>query len=432
MTQADFSRLGRNSIEVGYLMERVFPLYNVRFISLNDSFDNDKLHGDTGGVNTAFKYLTAEFYSRDLSMKQKSARLVKFRRGEYQSKICPYGYQKGPDGRMKPDEKTAPVVRLIFELAQNGKKIREIIEELFSRKIPTPGEYKAANGQAYHDISRCRGIWERSTLLRILNDERYTGTYIMGKREIKEVGSNRKRLKDESEWIKIPDHHPAIVSQEEYETAQIHLRKRQCSKKTIVAYTLRGKVYCGCCGHAMVRMPAKHPAFRCQYTRVDEHAACHGLSIRETELEGLVYETITRQAQIILSMDRPLDAGWLDIQFAEQAEYERQIERCMKQKRVLYERLISRKIGIEDYKKQKAGIDVDLDRWKNLRAALAKQTAQARMDEKTQSARIELAQEVVGTDGLTLELAEKLIDRVLVHPGGRIEISWEMKDFCIE
>ncbi len=241
---------------------------NTTRISLNDSFDNDKLHGDTGGVNTAFKYLTAEFYSRDLSMKQKSARLVKFRRGEYQSKICPYGYQKGPDGRMKPDEKTAPVVRLIFELAQNGKKIREIIEELFSRKIPTPGEYKAANGQAYHDISRCRGIWERSTLLRILNDERYTGTYIMGKREIKEVGSNRKRLKDESEWIKIPDHHPAIVSQEEYETAQIHLRKRQCSKKTIVAYTLRGKVYCGCCGHAMVRMPAKHPAFRCQYTSI--------------------------------------------------------------------------------------------------------------------------------------------------------------------
>ncbi len=169
-----------------------------------------------------------------------------------------------------------------------------------------------------------------------------------------------------------------------------------------------------------------------QYTRVDEHAACHGLSIRESDLEGLVYEMITTQAQIILSVDSLLDAGRLDIQFAEQAEYERQIELCMERKRVLYEQLISQEIGIEDYKKQKAEIDVDLDRWKNLRATLATQTARARMDEKTQSTRIELAQEVAGTDGLTLELTEKLIDRVFVHPGGQIEISWKMKDFCIE
>lgn len=59
----DFTRFGRNSIEVGYFMERVFPLYGVRFISLNDSFDSDTLHGDTGGINVAFQYLISEFYS---------------------------------------------------------------------------------------------------------------------------------------------------------------------------------------------------------------------------------------------------------------------------------------------------------------------------------------------------------------------------------
>ena len=69
----DFTRFGRNSIEVGYFLERVFPLYGVRFISVNDNFDSDTLHGDTGGVNAAFRYLAAEFYSRDLSAKVKSA-----------------------------------------------------------------------------------------------------------------------------------------------------------------------------------------------------------------------------------------------------------------------------------------------------------------------------------------------------------------------
>ena len=75
----DFTRFGRNSIEVGYFMEMVFPLYGIRFISINDDFDSDHLHGDTGGINVAFKYLVSEFYSRDLSIKYKSAKYVKFR-----------------------------------------------------------------------------------------------------------------------------------------------------------------------------------------------------------------------------------------------------------------------------------------------------------------------------------------------------------------
>lgn len=62
-----------------HISERVFPLYGVRFISLNDSFDSDTLHGDTGGINVAFQYLISEFYSRDLSVKYKTAKYVKFR-----------------------------------------------------------------------------------------------------------------------------------------------------------------------------------------------------------------------------------------------------------------------------------------------------------------------------------------------------------------
>lgn len=146
----DFTRFGRNSIEVRYFMERIFPIYGIRFISINDDFDSDKLHGDTGGINVAFKYLISKFYSRDLSMKYKSAKYVKFRRGEYQSKICPYGYRKGGNGRMEPDEETAPTVRLIFELARDGADTCHIIEELFQRGIPTPSEHKTAKGASYN------------------------------------------------------------------------------------------------------------------------------------------------------------------------------------------------------------------------------------------------------------------------------------------
>ena len=93
----DFSRFGRNSIETGYFIERVFPLFHTRFISINDDFDSDQHKGDTGGMDVAFKYLISEYYSRDMSMKTKSAKYAKMQRGEYQSKICPYGYRKAAD-----------------------------------------------------------------------------------------------------------------------------------------------------------------------------------------------------------------------------------------------------------------------------------------------------------------------------------------------
>ncbi len=227
----DFSRFGRNSIEVGYFMERVFPLYGVRFISVNDNFDSARLHGDTGGLDVAFKYLVSEFYSRDLSIKTKSAKHIKMKRGEYQSTRCPYGYQKGADGRLEPDPNAAPIVRFIFLLAQNGYTIGQIIQCLFDLNIQTPGAYKAQQGKdVLHTFQRA-DIWTNGTISYILKDERYAGTYIAGRQETAEPGSRRQILKDESEWIKIPNHHPAIVNRELFEQVQIRFSQTPKNRK---------------------------------------------------------------------------------------------------------------------------------------------------------------------------------------------------------
>jgi len=428
----DFTRFGRNSIEVGYFMEMVFPLYGVRFISINDDFDSNQLHGDTGGINVAFKYLVSEFYSRDLSIKHKSAKYVKFRRGEYQSKLCPYGYRKGENGRMEPNEETAPIVQMIFELAKDGYKPNEIIKALFERNIPTPAEYKAAHGFTGHDISRCCGIWSASAVARILGDERYTGTYIMGKREATEVGRHRLRMKDESQWIKIPDHHTPIISKELFDQVQAQRLRFKCPKKSARAYPLRSKVFCGCCGHAMIRMKRKTANFYCQYTHVNESAPCHGLKITEAELEGMLYKILSKQAQVILNVADLSNAGRMDVQLAEQAEYDRQIESCLDQKRALYEQFILKQITMESYKSQKAAVDSELDRLRAIHSDLKLRTSQMEMGEKTKRARTELAREVVGAGGLTAGLVDILIDRVYIYPDNQVEIVWKMKDFCIE
>lgn len=425
----DFSRFGRSSVETGYFMEMVFPLYNVRFISINDGFDSNELHGETGGVNSAFKYLAAEFYSRDLSAKIRSSQGAKFRRGEYQSEICPYGYQKGPNGRLEPDEETAPVVRMIFEMAINGKNTREIAEELFRRKIPTPGEYKAAKGQPYYDISRNCGLWGSSFLCRILSDERYIGTYIMGKREVTKIGGGRRRLKDEADWIKIPDHHPAIVSKEVYAEVQARRRGGRRVMKDVLQYPLRGRVFCGGCGHSLFRTDAKHPSFLCKHTRPDKNAPCHGMKIREADLEKLVYDAIIQQTQI-LNLDSSLDTerltDRLTVQIAKRTECEQRIERCMERKRMLYEELISGRIGLEDYNAQKAGVDIALSHWKNACAALVSQIEQERMNNAARSDWLKAARESMDVNGLTAEAVERLIERVEVYPDGRIEVVWRL------
>ena len=415
-----------------HISEMVFPLYGVRFISITDDFDSDKLHGDTGGINAAFKYLVSEFYSRDLSIKYKSAKYVKFRRGEYQSKTCPYGYRKGANGRMEPNEETAPNVRLIFELAREGYGPGEIGKVLFERGICTPGEYKAAQGTANHDVSRCNGVWPTSTVIKILDDERYTGTYIIGKREVTEVGGHRVRMKDESQWVKIPDHHQAIISRELFDQVQAQRPRFKCPKKNARAYPLRSKVFCGCCSHAMPRRATKTATFFCRYTLVNEAADCHGLTVTEAELEGMLYEILSKQAQIILNVADLANAGQLDIQLAKQAEYDKLIEGYLDQKRVLYEQLILKQITMEDYKSQKAAVDGELERLREIHSNLKAQTSQMEMDEKSKSTRTELAREVVGAGGLTAGLADTLIDRVYVYPNNQVEIVWKMKDFCME
>ena len=86
----DFSRFGRNSIETGYFIEMVFPLFRTRFISVSDGFDSNDYKEDTGGMEVAFKFLMHEYYSHDMSKKSKSAKYAKMKRGEYQSSRCPY------------------------------------------------------------------------------------------------------------------------------------------------------------------------------------------------------------------------------------------------------------------------------------------------------------------------------------------------------
>ena len=423
----DLSRFGRDYIETGSYLETIFPMLHVRFIAINDDFDSDQHKGDTGGMDVAFKYLISEYYSRDMSIKTKSAKYAKMQRGEYQSKICPYGYRKSADGRMEPDPEAAAVVQLIFQLAAEGVNATAITRELFRRNIPTPGQYKAARGNHTHDISRCHGIWSASTILRILEDERYTGVYVIGKRAVLEVGGTRSRLKDRESWYIIPDHHPAIVEKAVFDTVQAsQLRFSQPNKK-MRDYPLKGKAFCGCCGHALSRTMQKTSYYYCRHSEADEESRCHKMRLNAAELEQAVFLTLKKQMEAATPL-APDGSLRVDTSVPERAEYEQQIEALQDGKRALYERYLMGEIDLNTYKAEKAACDELLLKTKNAYAAVLAQAKKKQDEQARQDSRKKASKAIFDADTLTTELAELLIDRVLVYPDKRIEIAYKIQD----
>ena len=418
---------GNNGVVVYNNSQNGIPLFHTRFISINDDFDSDQHKGDTGGMDVAFKYLISEYYSRDMSIKTKSAKYAKMQRGEYQSKVCPYGYRKSADGRMEPNPETAAVVQLIFQLAATGIGAAAVTRELFKRGIPTPGEYKAAHGQQYHDVSRSRGRWSSSTVLRILEDERYIGSYVIGRRAVIEVGGTRSRRKDRDKWFIIPDHHPAIVDKELFEKVQDVQRRFSLPTKKAREYPLKGKVYCGCCDHALSRIAQKRPFYMCRHSTADLNSRCRDVRADAAGLEEAVLLTLKKQLEVLLPVHED-GTIHLEATAAKCSEYEKQLEALKDQKQALFERYLLGQIELDTYKSEKAVYDTEILKVKNAYAAVTAQAKLKREEQARQSSRQEIAHSIAEADVLTSELTDLLIEKVYVFPDNRIEIVYKIHD----
>jgi DNA invertase Pin-like site-specific DNA recombinase len=128
----DFSRFGRNYIELGDYLERIFPFLGVRFISINDHYDSRDYKGTTGGLDVVMKNIVYDYYSKDLSVKVKTAKYQKMKQGQYLGGHVPYGLMKDPQDKHKLiiDEEAAAVVREIFDMAIAGMRLIDMARTL--------------------------------------------------------------------------------------------------------------------------------------------------------------------------------------------------------------------------------------------------------------------------------------------------------------
>ena len=224
----DLSRLGREYIETGRYLRQVFPAYGVRFISINDGIDtaHERIGDD---LTVSMKNIINDAYCHDISVKTRSALMVKRKNGDYVG-ACPiYGYRKDPENRNRLviDEQPARVVQDIFRRKIDGASAKKIAEELNRLGVLSPLAYKNSRGLphptgGYADCADAK--WSPRTVIRILQDETYTGVLVQGRE-----GTHNHKIKDviqkpAEEWIRVENAHEAIIRRLDYDLVQKILR----------------------------------------------------------------------------------------------------------------------------------------------------------------------------------------------------------------
>ena len=207
----DLSRFGRNYIEVGEYLEHIFPLLGIRFISINDNYDSDKLIGTTGGIEVAFKNLIHQKYSQDASEKVKAAMHLKMGKGQYVNH-CPFGYtkEKGVKHKMIIDPITAPIVKEIFQLAISGMSSVQIAKHLNEKNTITPSQRKNSTRKINNDI-----MWSHQAVIRIIKDYKYTGAMVNFKCESETIRAKVQRQRKPDEWVVVENmHEPYVMPQD--------------------------------------------------------------------------------------------------------------------------------------------------------------------------------------------------------------------------
>lgn len=305
----DLSRFGRNYIESGRYIEKIFPMLGIRFIAITDGYDS--INEDMGtDMIVPFKNLINDAYCRDISIKIRSHMDIKRRNGEYIGAFAAYGYLKDEDNKnhLVIDEYAADVVRDIFSMKLCGMSQQAIADKLNADGILSPIQYKKSIGVGLYSSFQksVKPKWSYNAVLRILKNEVYTGTVVQGKCTTPNYKIKKRIHKDEADWIRVEDMHDAIIPKSDFDIVQeILLRDTRVAPEQSEVFPLAGMVYCADCGEPMVRktVPAgdkKYVYYVCSGNKKDK-TKCRTHNISEKKLMQGVLEVVQNHIGTMIS-----------------------------------------------------------------------------------------------------------------------------------
>ena len=362
----DLSRFGREYIDSGRYIERLFPALGVRFIAVNDGYDSLEGKDQSDEIIIPFKNLINDAYCRDISVKIRSHLEVKRKNGEFIGSFAPYGYQKdeGCRNRLVVDPVAAGVVRDIFRMKLHGMSQDAIAGRLNDMGVLSPMEYKSASGSNYQTGFKTgeRALWSSVTVRRILENECYVGNLVQGRQTTPNHKVKKSFVKPEKDWVRIEKNHEAVVSDRDFAIVQRLLgMDTRMSPEQSEVYPLAGMVVCADCGAAMVRKNVcsgkrKYRYYVCSRNKETKECASHRIGVER--LEEAVLEVLKVQVANVLDLKRAMEkVSEIPFQELDIRELERRIEqkeaevlRCRELRNMLYEDMKDGIVSKEDYR----------------------------------------------------------------------------------
>lgn len=432
----DFSRLGRDYLEVGNYLEYIFPILGIRYISVNDAFDSYKTKGMTGGMSVALKNIINSMYSEDLSKKVCAAQKVKATNGEVVNALVHYGYKKDPNDchKMLVDSEAASVVKRIFDFAEKGYSFTKIAKQLNAMGIPSVNQYYINKNMRrnFRDDMERPHFWSGSSIAKILRNESYAGYYVWGKTDqrlrIKRAQNTRRINKPEEEWIRISNHHEAIISIEQFERVQgiIGSRKEKIPAKCVT--TKRINLYR--CPYCKRKLSINKKTVCCSTASLTANEQCRTVVSSIEKLEDTITVTINKIAESVLDYSRKLmkKSKFYDIIQEDISACKKELDRIPAAKMKQYDLYKQGKITVEQYQ---AFVE-EMYLFKNELEAKLEQMLREQKKMKDTCKNLEQTQEIANDmllcNGYDPVIISKFVKYIDVYNESEIEILFDVDD----
>ena len=421
-----------------HISEKLFPALGVRFIAINDNYDTAHLDSSSS-LMLPFKNLMNDSYSRDTSVKIRSHLDVKRRNGEFIGSFAVYGYAKDPENknRLVVDPEAAEVVREIFSRRISGQSCKNIADDLNALGVLSPMEYKRSRGinfkTGYQVQSKAK--WSARAVLRILENEVYLGVMTQGKRTTPNYKVRTVIERPPDTWIRVEGTHEAIISQEDFQLAT-RLKEKDTRKApgTSAVYPLSGLVCCGDCKSNMVRKTTlcgdkTYGYFVCAAHRSDK-SVCSTHSISEAKLEKAVLEGINLHIRMVAELRgtleaisrRPMQRVMVERMDQRLDTLRQELARKQEIRDNLYRRYASGEVSSEDFHEFKRIFTKDCEEIEQSIEAQQRQLEEMLSNTSPESPWIGYFQRFGQLDTLNRDVLVRLVERVLVYEGSRIEI----------
>lgn len=444
----DLSRFGRNYIEVGRYIEKKFPAMGIRFIAINDQYDNAKESGDAEQIIVPFKNLINDAYCRDISIKVRSQLDVKRKNGKFIGSFAAYGYLKDPKDKnhLIVDEYAAEIVQLIFNLKLDGFSALAIAEELNKMGVLPPMEYKRMLGYNYNSGFRTSTTpsWGAKSVIRILENELYTGVMVQGKNQKINYKVKKSRAVSSEQWIRVQDTHEAIIPRTYFDRVQEIMRldtRTAPSEKNV--YPLSGLVRCGDCEQNMVRRSTakKNKVYyylHCSSYRNGEGCTSHIIS--EEKLMCAVITFVKTQLALLVEADKilqhitelPKEQYGVKALNTQIGELNREIERYCDLKERLYQDMVAEVIDKEEYAEYNQRFSLKMEETKKAKTTLEEKRERLLSTDIHLRPWMEDFKRISTLETLGRKEMVMLINRVLVFSKDRIEIHLNFEDEIYE